>query len=100
MKKLFAGLDLGNWFNGLVAAAVGGGANAAVGAFSIKMDDDFYLVVCRMFLTGAGLSFFMYLKQNPVPKHVTEIIVTLKATTETATVKQTETRTDPLRDMQ
>lgn len=102
MKNPFSDLDLKNWIYGLVAAVVGGGANAAVGGFAINTADpahfnaqhsDLYGVVFKMFLTSAVMSFFMYLKQNPVPHITSETTLTVKTTT--ATVTQTETKPDP-----
>ena len=92
IKSLFANLDLGNWLYGLLAAVIAGGANAVVGGVAINMVDpahfnaqhaDFYKLVTALFLANATMSFFLYLKQNPIPAHL------ISKTTTTLTIEKT-----------
>jgi hypothetical protein len=81
MANPFKHLDLGNWLYGLIAAVVGGGANAVVGSVAMNMVDpqhfaagsaDFYKLIGTLFGANALISFFMYLKQAPLPKTVND----------------------------
>jgi hypothetical protein len=92
MKKFLKEMDWGNWLAGLWAAVIGGGANAVAGGVAINMVDphhfnaqnsDFYRLVIGLFAANATVSFFMYLKQNPVPQHL------VSKTTATLTVEKT-----------
>lgn len=69
-------IQIVDWIYGLLAAIIGGGANAVVGGATINMIDphhfnaqtyDFYKLVFAMFLANACISMFMYLKQKPLP---------------------------------
>lgn len=91
----FSELDFGDWLYGLFAAVVSGGANAVVGGVALNLVDprhfntlnpDFYKLVVTLFLANGTMAFFLYLKQNPVPK-----IVHKEVTTTTTTVEKTET---------
>lgn len=91
IKNPLANLDFGNWIYGLCAAVIGGGATAVVAAISISPSDPNYInTIIRIFASSAIVSAFMYLKQNPVPKHITETTLTVQTTT--ATVTQTESK--------
>lgn len=89
MKGPFDNLDLGNWLYGLVAAVVGGGANAVVAGVAINIADPshfnastgpFYKIVGTVFAANATMSFFLYLKQTPLPKLVSKTVVTVEKT--------------------
>lgn len=93
--KLLEDYDWGNWLRGLWAAAIGGGANAVVSAFSLNMADPnhfnaqspaFFQLVGTLFASSALVSFFMFLKQSPLPQVISKTTVTTtveKSTTPT-----------------
>ena len=83
--------DWGNWLYGLLTAVITGGANAVVGGVSLNLVDpshfnaqnaDLYKVVWTLFLANGTMSFFLFLKQQPLPKLV-------ERTTETHTIEKT-----------
>ena len=83
--RLLEDYDWANWLRGLWAAAIGGGSNAVVGAFSLNMSDPshfnaqsptFFFFFCTLFASSALVSFFMYLKQSPLPQVISKTTVT------------------------
>lgn len=83
--------DWGNWLYGLFTAVITGGANAVVGGVSLNLVDpshfnaqnhDFYKIVGTLFLANATMSFFLFLKQRPLPGLI-------EKTVETHTVEKT-----------
>lgn len=97
MKNPFADYDFGSWVYGLGAAFIGGGANAVCGGIAINMVDpahfnarskDFYIFVGALFLANGTMSFFLYLKQTPLPK-VKTIITSVQEKTEFSPGSQT-----------
>lgn len=87
--------DFGKWIYGMWAAIIGGGANAVVNIFGLSIQDPkdfnmqtgkFYNTIATLFITGAVVNFFMYLKQHNAP----EPIVTKEVTTTVHTVEKTE----------
>lgn len=104
MRDFLRSLDWQDWLRGLVAAITGGGANAVVAGIGINVADPahfnaqnavFYRTVGSVFAVGAVISFFLYLKQNPLPPKL------VSKTTATLTVEKTvsreavEVKTDP-----
>ena len=92
---LLDNLDWGNWLRGLWAAVVGGGANAVVAGMGLNFVDpnhfnahpsDFYKMVGALFALNGTLSFFMYLKQNPLPTSVSKTTVTVETVQQAAPV--------------
>lgn len=92
MKDFLKTMDWQNWLTGLWAAVMGGGANAVVAGIGINVADPthfnaqnaaFYRTVGSVFAVGAIISFFMYLKQKPVPDHI------VSKTVATLTVEKT-----------
>lgn len=84
--------DWENWLYGLLTAVITGGANAVVGGVSLNLVDpnhfnaqnaDLYKVVWTLFLANGTMSFFLFLKQTPLPPKLVE------KTTETHTVEKT-----------
>lgn len=76
MLKFFESLDWANWFYGLVAGAVTGGASAiATGFVAGAVDQHFsfgggnsFKLMGGMFLFNALKDAALYLKQNPLPQ--------------------------------
>ena len=86
-----AHFNWGEWLYGLFAAVIGGGANAVVGGVTLNLVDpshfnagnaDLYKAVSTLFAANATMSFFLYLKQAPLPKLI-------ERTVETHTVEKT-----------
>lgn len=89
---MLSNYDWENWLKGLWAAAIGGGSNAVVSAFSLNLTDPthfntqnpaFFKIVGTLFASSALLSFFMFLKQSPLPQVIS------RTTTTTTTVEKT-----------
>lgn len=77
--------DWGNWLYGLFTAVITGGANAVVGGVSLNLVDpshfnaqnqDFYKIVATLFLANATMSFFLFLKQTPLPSLIEKTVET------------------------
>jgi hypothetical protein len=86
-------LDWDNWFYGLFAGFIGGGASAVTSGVTLNLLDPkdfnlvtskFYITVASIFVANGLLNMFMYLKQNPLP--------TITTVTK---VQKTETGTEP-----
>ena len=94
--NLFEGLDWSNWIKGVWASVVGGGSNAVVAGLGLNLIDpnhfnahtgDFYKMVGALFAFNGTVSFFMYLKQNPMPVTVQKTTVTVETTKTPDTAK-------------
>jgi len=74
MKNFFQTMDWENWFKGLWAAVVAGGANAVVAGIGINISDPghfnaqnaaFYKTVCSVFAVGVVTSFYRQGRASP-----------------------------------
>jgi hypothetical protein len=99
---LFSDMDWGNWLKGLWAAVIGGGSNAVVSAVGLNMTDpnhfnsqtpDFYRVVGTLFCASAIVSFFMYLKQSPLPQVITKTTTRVSSEKIISPTKETKLET-------
>ena len=102
-------LDFGQWFKGLVAAFIGGGASAfSAGLSSMVVDPHdftiysakFWKLILGTFVISGLVPFFAYLHSKPVPdtKEVTNIKKTTTVGDEPPTVVDLhkETHTEPI----
>lgn len=100
MPKLrLSDMDWGNWLYGLVAGAVAGGANSVTAGIAASALDDsrhFQIgswksieLMLMTFIMSAAFAMFFYLKQNPMPKIITET-KTESVTVSRATTVKTE----------
>jgi hypothetical protein len=97
--------EWGAWLNGLIAAAIGGGAQGVVTALGLNASDPahfnaqtgaFWRQVVYAFAVGAAISFFMYIAKNRVPEVFTTKVIGTKTVVApsgetTTTVVQKET---------
>lgn len=76
MPVLGGGLDFKDWFKGLVAAFVSGGASAVTSGFTVSALDPkgynfqsskIYTLMLAMFLVNGIMGAMMFLRQKPVP---------------------------------
>lgn len=108
MSNPFPSLAWGQWFYGLGAAAIGGGASAVSGGIVLNVQDakDYnfadpkvYKVMFAMFCVSGLLSMFFYLKQHPLPEVITKTTVetTVRQQDPPAIVRTTveETKVEP-----
>jgi len=81
-------LDFGNWFKGLIAAFIGGGASAfSAGISSMVVDPHdftiysakFWKLIFGTFVISGLVPFFAYFHSNPVP--TTKDVTNIKKTT-------------------
>lgn len=85
-------VDWENWIYGLLAGAIGGGSAAVTGAFAAATVDSHFALGTKdnlklmgaVFAVSAAKDFFLYLKQNPLPKWR---ITTVETTTTETTVR-------------
>jgi len=102
-------LDFGQWFKGLIAAFIGGGASAfSAGLSSMVVDPHdftiysakFWKLIFGTFVISGLVPFFAYLHSKPVPdtKEVTNIKRTTTVGDEPPIVveQRKETHTEPL----
>lgn len=77
MKTFLSDYAWQEWLYGLIAAVVGGGSQAVVGAVGLNIKDPEHFnmktgglvgICWTLFASGALVSFFLYLKQSPTPK--------------------------------
>jgi Fe2+ transport system protein B len=98
--SIISNYDWPNWLRGLLAAGIGGGANAVVSAVGLNMTDPnhfnaqsptFFKLVGTLFASSALVSFFMYLKQSPLPQVISKTVTTtIVEKTQTPTVEPTQ----------
>jgi hypothetical protein len=104
----FRNLDWGNWFYGLLAGSIGGGANSVSGALgAVIVDPKHFAVGSSASFKLMGVIFLLtflkdaslYLAQNPLPKiktvTTTETVEHLTHPTATVTTTVEETKTTP-----
>jgi hypothetical protein len=80
----FGTLDWSHWLYGLLAAFIGGGASAVASGITVSIKDpekfslgsgNFFELLFIVFMTSGSLSFFAFLKQQPLPPVITRTTV-------------------------
>jgi hypothetical protein len=96
--KIFSELDWSNWLYGMWVATVTGLSTSATVSFMLyfqkpeehnPMHSEFWVSAAMIAFMTSGKDFFLYLKQNPAPKIITEVTGTKTVTAPTGEVTTT-----------
>jgi len=104
----FGNIDFTDWFRGLIAAFIGGGASAVSAGFVVSAKDpqhyalgssNFFQVAGSVFLVSGTINAAAFLRQKPIPEFktvTTSVAVTQHGTAPPVTVATvSETHQEP-----